>query len=114
VKARLFDVEAKDDDASLPLRLAHGVRTRRGQAVSRRRCLPVAPSVERMEVIVVRYCTGEGVETEPAHEHVAYYSIDGELLIERCTYWPAHDDETVAQQSSGGTATHNSRLRSAR
>ena len=34
--------------------------------MSRRRCLPVAPSAERIEVIHVRYCTGEGTEAEPA------------------------------------------------
>lgn len=54
----------------------------------RRRCLPVAPSAEVVEVVLVRYCTGEGTDREPAHQHTAIYTTGGTLIAEECSWWP--------------------------
>lgn len=53
-----------------------------------------------MEVTVVRYCTGHGTERDPAHRHEAYYSLDGRLLVERCTLHPLDVDVVSASDLS--------------
>lgn len=50
------------------------------------RCLPVAPTVEKLEVIRVTYCTFDRADKNLAHAHEAYYDLDGHLLVETCTH----------------------------
>lgn len=59
----------------------------------RRRCLPVAPTARRAEVLIVTYCTGAGTSDEPAHTHTAFYTLEGEPIANVCSYWPSHDAE---------------------
>lgn len=56
--------------------------------MSRAKCLPVAPDARRIEVVEVWYTTGKGSNADPMHRHRAFYSLDGDLLMEKCYLAP--------------------------